>query len=87
MEGETLNLGGGGGVIPTNASLSSMPIYMMGMYLLHERTHQQMDTIRSKFFWVSDGEKSHYHMVKWENTCGGLESLTQVSEGWPNCKL
>jgi hypothetical protein len=45
-----------------------MPIYMMSMYLLHESTHQQMDTIISKFFW-GDGDKFRYHMVKWENTC------------------
>jgi hypothetical protein len=37
------------------------------MFLLHEETHHQMDTIRSKFFWGSDGEKFKYHMIKWEN--------------------
>jgi hypothetical protein len=46
-----------------------MPIYMMGLFQLHEGVHQQMDTIRSKIFWGSDGEKFKYHMVKWENTC------------------
>jgi hypothetical protein len=51
------HLTSGGGVILTNTSLSSMPIYMMGVYLLHESTHQQMDTIISKFFGGSDGEK------------------------------
>lgn len=39
------------------------------MFLLHEETHQQMDSTRSKFFWGSDGVKFKYHMIKWENTC------------------
>jgi hypothetical protein len=51
---------------------------------MHEEIHRQMDTIRAKFFWGSDGEKHKYHKVKWENTYlpkdfGGLESLTQES--------
>jgi hypothetical protein len=58
-----------GRAILTNSSLSSMPIYTMGIYLMHENTHQKMDAIRSKFFWGSDGEKFRYHMVKWENMC------------------
>jgi hypothetical protein len=74
MEGEK----GGGGLILTNNSLSSMPIYTMSMFLLHEATHVQMDMVRSKFFWRGgDIEKFKYHMVKWENVClpkdfGGL---------------
>jgi hypothetical protein len=50
---------------------------MMGMFLLHESTHQQMDSIRSKFFWRGGENKFRYHMTKWENMCipkdfGGL---------------
>jgi hypothetical protein len=48
LEGKHLT--SGGRLILTNTSLSSMPIYWMSMYLLHEETQQQMDTIRSKFF-------------------------------------
>lgn len=65
MEGEALDIKGV--LILTNTSLSSLPIYWMSMFLLHEETHHQMDTIRSKFFWGSDGEKFKYHMIKWEN--------------------
>jgi hypothetical protein len=68
MEGKTLDFKGGG-LILTNTSLSSLPIYWMGMFLLHEETHHQMDTVRSKFFWGSDEEKFKYHMIQWENTC------------------
>lgn len=74
------NLTSRGRLILTNASLSNMPIYTMGMFLLHEGSHQQMDTIRSQFFWRGDCNKFKYHMVKWENVClprdfGGLGIL------------
>jgi hypothetical protein len=63
------NLTSGGRLTLTNMSLSSIPIYTMSMFQLYEGTHHQMDTIRSKFFWGSDGERFRYHMVKWENAC------------------
>jgi hypothetical protein len=49
------NLTSGKDLTLNNTSLSSMPIYMMGMFLLYEGIHQQMDTVRSSFFWGSDG--------------------------------
>jgi hypothetical protein len=63
------NLSSGGRLILTNSSLSSMPTYLMGMYLLHEGIHVQMDAVRSKFFWRGDIDKFKYHMIKWENVC------------------
>ena len=71
------HLSSGGRLILTNSSLSSIPTYVMGMYLLREETHKQMDSIRSQFFWRGDSEKKKYHMVKWEHVClpkdfGGL---------------
>lgn len=59
----------GGRLILTNSTLSSMPIYMMGMFNLPETIHSQMDTIRGRFFWRWDREKFKYHMVKWHNVC------------------
>lgn len=61
------NLSSGGRLILTNSSLSSMPTYMMNMFLLPDGTHKQMDTVRSQFFWRGDSEKFKYHMVKWAN--------------------
>lgn len=74
------NLTSGGRLTLTNTSLSSLPIYMMGVYLLQEGIHQQMDTIRSQFFLRGDPSQFKYHMVKWENVClpkdfGGLGIL------------
>jgi hypothetical protein len=63
------NLSSGGRLILTNSSLSSMSTYLMGMYLLHEGIHAQMDAVRSKFFWRGDIDKFKYHMIKWENVC------------------
>lgn len=70
----------GGRLLLTNTSLSSLPIYTMGMYRLQDTIHQQMDSIRAKFFWQGAGENFQYHMVKWPNLClptdfGGLGIL------------
>lgn len=63
------NLTSGGRLILSNSSLNNMPIYYMGIFLLHEGVHHQMDSIRSQFFWRGDISKFKYHMVKWENAC------------------
>jgi hypothetical protein len=39
------------------------------MFHLYGEIHQQMDAIRSKFFWGSDGENFKYHMIRWEHAC------------------
>lgn len=40
----------GGRTILINSCLSSVPMYMMGFYLLPEQVHHKMDSIISKFF-------------------------------------
>jgi hypothetical protein len=57
---------GGGGSIPIESCLSSLPNYIMGFYLLPGQVHQKMSSARARFYWDS-GEKKKYHMVKWEN--------------------
>lgn len=74
------NITSGGRLTLTNSSLSSLPIYTMGIYLLQEGVHKQMDTIGSQFFWRGDCNKFKYHMVKWDHVClpkdfGGLGIL------------
>ena len=71
------HLSSGGRLVLTNSSLSSMPTFTMGIYLLQEGIHKQMDSVRSQFFWRGDYDKFKYHMMKWENVClpkdfGGL---------------
>lgn len=56
----------GGRSILINSSLSSIPVYSMGFYWLHEGTHKRFDTGRGRFFWEGVGNKKKYHMIKWE---------------------
>lgn len=44
------HLSQGGRAILINSCLSSIPMYMMGMYLLPESIHHKMDSLRSRFF-------------------------------------
>ena len=37
-------------LIPTNTSLSLLPMFTMGMFLLADGVHAKLDTPRSKFF-------------------------------------
>jgi hypothetical protein len=53
----------------TNSFLSSLPMFAMSMYLLHEATHATMDSTRARFFWVGVGPKRKYHMVDWATVC------------------
>jgi hypothetical protein len=45
-------------------SLSSLPNYTMGVYLLPEEVHHKMDSTRANFFGDL-GQRKKYHMVKW----------------------
>ena len=64
-------------LILTNSSLSSLPIFTMGMFLLADGVHARVDTPRSRFFWEGARTKRKYHLVKWAAVCrpkkfGGL---------------
>jgi hypothetical protein len=61
-QGLLLSLGGKSILI--ESSLSSLPIYTMGVYLLPEEVHHKMDSARANFYWDS-GKKKKCHMVKW----------------------
>jgi hypothetical protein len=67
-------------LILTNSSLSSLPIYSMGLFLLSEGTHAGFDSHLARFFWEGTGEKRKFHWVKWPDVCrpkdqGGLGVL------------
>lgn len=70
----------GGKSILINSCLSSIPMYMMGFYLLPDQVHHKMDAIRARFFLDGLEGKKKYHMIKWEALCipkedGGLGFL------------
>jgi hypothetical protein len=47
------------------SSLSSLPMYTMGIYLLPEGVHHKNDSARARLYWDSRQNKN-YHMVKWD---------------------
>lgn len=55
--------------ILTNSSLSSLPLFTMGMFLLANGVHAKFNTLRFLFFWEGAGTKRKYHMVKWATVC------------------
>ncbi|KAE8785065.1 abc transporter g family member 37 [Hordeum vulgare] len=60
-----------------SANLASLPMYMMGMYILLESVHSSFDKEVARFFWQAGNGRPKYHMVKWADIClpkdrGGL---------------
>lgn len=60
-----------------NSCLTSLPTFAMGLFLLTDDTHNEMDKVRARFFWKGTGLKCRYHMVKLVSICkpkdyGGL---------------
>jgi hypothetical protein len=56
-------LSSGGKTILIDSSLSSIPMYTMGVYELYEGNYKMLDSIRARFFWQGTGKKRKYHMV------------------------
>ncbi|KAE8767940.1 hypothetical protein D1007_60629 [Hordeum vulgare] len=60
-----------------SSNLASLPMYMMGMYILPEGVHSAFDKELARFFWQAGDDRPKYHMVKWADICmpkdqGGL---------------
>ena len=52
-----------------NSSLSSLPMFTMGLFLLAEGVHSNLDTPRSRFFWEGASPRRKYHLFKWTAVC------------------
>ena len=60
-----------------NSSLSSLLLFLMSLYSLHETLHHEIAKVQSHFYWAGDNNKQKYHMVSWPDICkpreqGGL---------------
>jgi hypothetical protein len=56
-----------------NSCLSSLPLYIMGLFLLPEGVHGNIDKELSRFFWQERNGRQKYHMVKWADMCAPKE--------------
>uniref|UniRef100_A0A8I6X3U8 Reverse transcriptase domain-containing protein n=1 Tax=Hordeum vulgare subsp. vulgare TaxID=112509 RepID=A0A8I6X3U8_HORVV len=70
----------GSKTIIIGSNLSSLPMYMMGLYILPESVHSSFDKELARFFWQAGDGRPKYHMVKWADIClpkdrGGLGIL------------
>jgi hypothetical protein len=74
---QSVGLYSGGKSILIQSSLSSIPNYTMGIYMLQDEIHQKMGSARVNFFWHGPFPKKKYHMASWELlaspkcVCGG----------------
>ncbi|KAE8801921.1 ABC transporter G family member 37 [Hordeum vulgare] len=46
-----------------NSSLSSLLIFVMSFYSLHEILHHEIAKYQSRFYWAGEDDKQKYHMV------------------------
>jgi hypothetical protein len=72
-----------GKVALINACLSSLPMFIMGFYLLSAGIHGGFDKHRGAFYWNASDKKRKYRMIKWKIICrpknlGGWGFLTQL---------
>jgi hypothetical protein len=49
----------------SNSCMSSLPMFVMSMYMLFDTIHAIFDKVRSRFFWEGVGQKRKYHMIDW----------------------
>ena len=56
-----------------DSCISSLPMYMMGLYILPASIHRSFDRELSWFFWMAANGWQKYHMVKWADLCAPKE--------------
>ena len=56
-----------------DSCISSLPMYMIDLYLLPDGIHRSFDKALSRFFWMGPSGRQKYHMVKWADICAPKE--------------
>ncbi|XP_073357775.1 uncharacterized protein [Aegilops tauschii subsp. strangulata] len=46
-----------------NSSLSSLLLFLMSFYSLHETLHHEIAKVQSRFYWAGDNNKQKYQML------------------------
>ncbi|GKV24110.1 hypothetical protein SLEP1_g33762 [Rubroshorea leprosula] len=74
-KGRHLSLGGR--ITLINSVLTSLPVFLMSVYLIPKGTLKAIDRIRKSFLWGGEGEKKKINWVNWKKVCtpkdyGGL---------------
>jgi hypothetical protein len=59
----------GGHLILSNLCLASLPMFVMGLFLLQDGIHMKFDSHRARFFWEGVGAKQKYHLLNWPAVC------------------
>jgi mannosylglycoprotein endo-beta-mannosidase len=68
----------GSKIVLIKSCLASLPMYIMGLYLLPEGVHKNFDKELSRFFWQEHNGRQKYHMVKWADFTG-IRCRKQIS--------
>ncbi|XP_073363100.1 uncharacterized protein [Aegilops tauschii subsp. strangulata] len=60
-----------------SSNLASLPMFMMGVHILHDGVHSAFNKDLARFFWQAANGRQNYHMVNWADICvpqdrGGL---------------
>ena len=63
----------GSKTILIDSCMSSLTMYMMGLYILPDGVHASFDKELARFFWQASSGKKKYHMVKWADVCAPKE--------------
>jgi hypothetical protein len=56
-------------LVITDACLSNLPLFTMGLFLLAYGAHEDFDKHISKFFWEGQENKHKHHMVSSKHIC------------------
>ncbi|GKV26106.1 hypothetical protein SLEP1_g35459 [Rubroshorea leprosula] len=63
----------GGRITLINSVLSSLPVFLMSVYLIPKGTLNSIDKIRRNFLWGGEGGERKINWVKWDRICKAKE--------------